>query len=452
MSEIKKHLLLTLTGLALAVLYLVFAYLLEREDFALSSLVYGGTFALSLIFCKLGRQKFWVLVASGIVFRLLLLVALPNLSQDFYRFIWDGHILLDGINPYIYSPEMLVKSQQITPLMQELYNGMGSLSAGHFSNYPPLNQLLFLLAAWVGGKSLLGSVVVMRIIIILADLGILYFGTKLLDLLRLDRKAIFIYFLNPFVILELSGNLHFEGVMLLFLIASLYLLHQKKWIWAAVLFGLSVSVKLLPLLFMPLFYRFFVEKGLFNRGFWKLKWFFWIALAVVVLGFAPFYSEDLIGNYSHTIGLWFNKFEFNASVFYVIRWIGYEVNGWDPIGTAGKVLPLIVVGIILLLALLRDNRNTRSLVGSMLFAVTAYLFLSTTVHPWYLATPLLLSVFTGRRYVLVWTLTVFLSYAAYAREDYSENLWLVGLEYLIVGIWFVWELCRSKRQTPLPDY
>jgi len=105
----------------------------------------------------------------------------PNLSQDFYRFIWDGELVLSGINPYLQTPDAIMANGEILlSNAQELHNGMGSLSARHFSNYPPLNQLLFAFSAFLGGKSIMGSLIVMRSIIILADIGIYYFGKKLL--------------------------------------------------------------------------------------------------------------------------------------------------------------------------------------------------------------------------------------------------------------------------------
>jgi alpha-1,6-mannosyltransferase len=53
-------------------------------------------------------------------------------------------MLLEGWNPYLYLPKTLIE-QGIAPMpqAQELYEGMGELSAQHYTNYPPFNQLLF---------------------------------------------------------------------------------------------------------------------------------------------------------------------------------------------------------------------------------------------------------------------------------------------------------------------
>jgi len=141
--------------------------------------------------------------------------------------------------------------------------GMGSLNGSHYTNYPPINQLCFVIAGLFASKSILGSAVVLRILIITADIGTLYFGKKLLERLNIPVHKIFWYILNPFIIIELTGNLHFEGVMIFFLIWSLYLLHKGKWQWAAVVFALSVSVKLIPLIFLPLLWQWFLKRDSF---------------------------------------------------------------------------------------------------------------------------------------------------------------------------------------------
>ena len=148
---------------------------------------------------------------------------------------------------------------------------MGNLNASHFSNYPPVNQFFFALAALFSGKSILGSVIVMRITIILADIGILLLGKRLLESLKLNPGNIHLYFLNPFIIVECTGNLHFEAVMLFFLMASLYFLHKGNWMVSAIMIALSVSTKLIPLIFLPVLYKYFVTDGWFKAGFDERK-------------------------------------------------------------------------------------------------------------------------------------------------------------------------------------
>lgn len=431
----------------------MFGYFLERSDFLNLLLLYTGLFYGAWRIIEFTKFNFWIWALLGITVRVLFLPAIPNLSQDFYRFIWDGRLLILGINPYVFTPGQLANGSQIAqdlisldtiPNAKALIQGMGNLNASHYSNYPPINQLCFALAALFAKNSILGSVIGLRILIIGADIGILYFGKKLLERLKMPVKNIFWYFLNPFIVIELTGNLHFEAVMLFFVIWSLYLLDTKRWMLAAITLGISISVKLVPLLFLPLFYKYLVPKGLFGKGFWKMKKFYWVTLATVVLCFAPFVSKTFITNFSATIGLWFQSFEFNASVYYIIRWIGFQTIGWNIIATVGLILPIVVFICVVLLSLFRKYNTTQNLIIGMLLAISIYFLLATTVHPWYIATPLLLCVFTNYRYAVLWSFMICFSYSAYRPEGFEENLLLLAIQYSVVICVALWELLIKK--------
>ena len=449
----KFSILLILTGIAF---YGSFAYDLNRADFIKLVGLYTGLFFISFKLIQLEKTNFWMLAGAAIIFRLVFIAATPNLSQDFYRFIWDGKLILEGINPYLSVPNDVPTA--LEPARQSLIQGMGSLSAGNYTSYPPVNQLLFTISAFLGGKSILGSVIAMRFFIVLADLGTLYLGRKLLLKLNLPPYQIFWFILNPFIIIELTGNLHFEGVMLFFFLWAIYLLHQKKWVWSAVFLGISVSVKLLPLLFLPLLWNYFIKSkkiegsGIHALNFKKLLGYYFIVGLTVIFSFLPFISSEFISNFSASIALWFQKFEFNASIYYVVRWIGFQLKGYNIIATAGKILPLVVTLILLGLAFFQRNNSTEKLLKTMLLAVSVYFFLSTTVHPWYIATPLLLSVFTRYRFALIWSFLIVLSYSAYTDTGFRENYWLIGIEYIVVIAIFMLEIFKPKLLSRLPYY
>lgn len=433
-------------------LYFYFAYYLQRENFIELSSLYAVLFLPFLYFIKFEKQNFQLLIGLSILFRLIFLIAIPNLSQDFYRFIWDGRMILEGFNPYISLPETFIQNQNY-PVNQaiDLYKGMGTLNGSHFTNYPPINQLNFFIAAFFSNSSILGAAIVMRLQIILADIGILYFGKKILEKLNLPIHHIFLYALNPFIIIELTGNLHFEPVMLFFLVWSLYLLLHKKWIWAALLLGLSVSVKLIPLLFLPLFYQWFVfgeVKGerQSGKGFIQLLGFGLIVILTNILLFLPFVSSELINSYSDSVGLWFQNFEFNASLYYIAREIGYLFRGYNEIAIIGKILPAIALLFLLIITFFRKNKKPQELVTALLIGITFYYFTTTTMHPWYLATLVLLSVFTKYRFTLIWSVAIILSYQAYANNPWQENLWFVFVEYLLVGTALIYDIIQIGKQ------
>ena len=164
-------------------------------------------------------------------------------------------MIWEGLNPYLVLP---VNDTSLVAEGRLLYEGMGAMNGSHYTCYPPVNQFAFLIPAIFFSKNLLGATLVMRLLLILADLGTFIFGKKILNLLKLPSKYIFLYILNPFIILELTGNLHFEGLMIFFLAIAIYYLLKNKWLYSAVAFAVSVSVKLVPLLFAP--NKFFEKK------------------------------------------------------------------------------------------------------------------------------------------------------------------------------------------------
>lgn len=434
--------------------YGTFAYDLVRTDYTKLIILYSTLFVL---FYKLvqhfkSNTQFLTYLAFG--FRAVFILAIPNLSQDFYRFIWDGRMILEGINPYLFTVESFI-SQGDFPVAeaQALRAGMGDLNASHFTNYPPINQLCFTIAALFAGKSILGSVFVMRLLIIAADFGTLHFGKALLEKLNIPIYNIFWYILNPFIIIELTGNLHFEGVMIFFLVWSLYLLYIGKWQFAALVLALSISVKLIPLIFLPLFFQWFMKRNDKNKetstvlNFTRLIVFYAIIIMTTLLLFVPFYSSEFIHNYSKTVALWFQNFEFNGSIYYIAREIGFLFRGYNEIAIIGTVTPILVILFVLIITFFRRNRTPIALITAMLLVLSFYYFTTTTVHPWYLATLLILSVFTKYKFPLVWSFVIILSYLAYVnlnKADKSENLWLITLEYAVVYGVFIWEVFIKK--------
>ncbi len=417
-------------------LYIIWAYNLARFEHSKLLLIYTVLFGSYYFIVKNQKIKESWLSYLAVLFRLLFLLAIPNLSQDFYRFVWDGRLILEGLNPYLHTPNELMESSiGLFPQMNTLYEGMGALSAKHYSNYPPVHQMPFIIAALISKHSILGSIVVLRLILISADLGILVFGKKLLNKLNKPTRTMYWFILNPLVIIELTGNLHFEGLMLCFFIISLYFIHSKKWHIAAVVMALSIAVKLVPVLSLPLF---------LNKLEWKKSVLFYsVTAAVFIILFIPFFSFRLLENFSATIGLWFSNFEFNASVYYFLKGTLENINGVSVINSMGIIVACVVT-LQTSYILLKKKKETGQIILTILWILSGYYFISTTVHPWYIISLLLLSVFTNYKFVLVWSYTLILSYIAYNEFSVEECNSILIIEYTPVILMLGWELYSKK--------
>ena len=148
----------------------------------------------------------------------------------------------------------------------------------------------------------------------------------------------------------------------------------------------------------------------------------------------------------NSVGLWFRNFEFNASFYYIFREIGYQFRGWNEIAIIGKIMPILTILFLVIITFFRKNASLKQLITAMLFGLSFYYFTTTTMHPWYIATLVILSIFTKYRFSIVWSFVVVLSYQAYANVPWKENLWFICIEYSIVYGFLIWEL-RSLSNT-----
>ena len=228
-------------------------------------------------------------------------------SDDYFRFLWDGRLSAHGTNPFSITPSAFMESRQVAPgLDHQLFSVMNSQN--YYTIYPPLLQFIFFVSVKLFPSNIFGSVILMRLFIIAAEIGSIFLLSSILKQLNLPSKNILLYTLNPLVIMELTGNLHFEALMIFFLLLSVFLLMKEQLTLSAIAFSLAICSKLLPLMLLPLLLK--------RIGFQKSRWFYFICGTTSIIMFIPFIDMELIGNISSSIGLYFHSFEFNASIFY----------------------------------------------------------------------------------------------------------------------------------------
>jgi hypothetical protein len=401
-----------------------------RENFGLTlflfTLAFGGMLG---SYHLLGEEvDFKKLLLLGILLRGCLFFFEPNWSEDGVRFLWDGELLRHGQNPYLLTPTQVLEQQgEGSGVSAQLFQKLNS--PNYYSVYTPLNQAFFWLGAWVGQGNVAQGYLALRVLLLLGEIGVFYLLWRLLVRFQLPWKQILLYWFNPLVILEVVGNLHFEGFILLFLLALLESLSRQKLGWSGVFWGLAVGMKLLPLLLAP---AFFFWKGVrISTRFWA------IALGTLFLAFLPLVFWNSWGNFFQSLQLYQGKFEFNASLYYLFRAIGYELEGYNTIWYLTKVgMGCTLLGVIWI-SWKQSNANIFEIPSVWVQLYLIYFLLQPVVHPWYLLPGLGLSILTRQWTFLLWSFGAIFSYQAYSYNPVQEQALFLGLEYglVLVGLY-----------------
>lgn len=397
-------------------------FTITRSDTTLLLGSYAIAFGAYFFVCQIPNERF--LFGLGLVARIGLFLTLPILSDDVFRFLWDGILLKNGINPFDELPSYYL-DKNITGLNLDRFNSLNSQD--HFTVYPPINQVIFWLAVNISWDWL-NQTNVIRIFLLAADIGAFIYLRKLLLLKKKPLQLSMLYFLNPLLILEGVGNLHFEGMVIFFLVVGLYYFEKRQTPFSAIHFGLAIGTKLLPLIFLPYFF--------FNEVRKRKVTFTFIAGLVSIISLLPLYSASFIAGMKDSLGLYFQQFEFNGSIYYVIREIGFAITGYNEIAIIGPALSIASVVTILSISIF-GIRKKWPVEKVLLFVLSAHLLLSMTIHPWYILPLIALGILSGYVYPIIWSLVIFVTYAGYATIEYELSMWFIALEYLIVFLAFI---------------
>ena len=405
--------------------YVLIGYFIERSNFELLITVYSSLFMISYFILKNKRQyNFKVLLLCGILFRFCLVFSTPSLSDDFYRFIWDGRIQQLGFNPFDFTPRQFL-NQNSDAFLNQLFPLLNS--PDYFSVYPPFSQILFKIASSIGQDSLQVNLIVLKTMIFLSEIGTIYLLYKLILKRKKDPSLVLIYLLNPLVIVELTGNIHLEAFMIFFFLLTVLLFYNQRFIGSAAALSLAIQAKLLPILAIPLLIK--------KIGFMKTVWYGLICILITaLLSIGIINTPDRISHIAESLNLYYGKFEFNGGIYLFFRSIGWMVLGYNPIAIISKLMILFT-----LIGMVYIYLKESEILSSFFWILLIYLGFAAVVHPWYLTPLVALSIFVRYRFILVWSALIPLSYISYRTIPYNENYWIIGFEYLIVIGYFLWE-------------
>lgn len=405
----------------------IMGYAIPREQTLPLMVLYGLGFGCFLLLFQMAyeeKQPLGYFLGLGLLARILLLWSWPGLSDDFVRFLWDGSLVLQGISPYAHTPESLMVQEGVgqDSFLLALYPLLNS--PAYYSIYPPINQLVFAVSVYFGKSDVFQSLIFLRILLVASEVFVVFYLLKILRSQGLSSRRALLYVLNPLVILEVSGNLHFEGLMLLVVLVSFWLF-QRRAFWSGAWFGLAISIKLTPLLLTPIL----LAKCRSFADLWRFILGLVLMLVCCMLTIYPF-----VENYFSSLSLYYGKFEFNASIYYLVREISMHWLDYNPIQYVTPVLS-IAAGVTILWVAIK-YRIRLNIYQLSVVSYVCYLMLHAVVHPWYIILPLGLSVITNYRTMHVWSGFIFLSYLAYRSEPALESLWVILVQYLVVVFFF----------------
>jgi alpha-1,6-mannosyltransferase len=357
------------------------------------------------------------------------LLAFPQLSDDVFRFMWDGNLIADGISPYRYLPSDFIKLADVNIWYSATFTKLNS--PNYYSIYPFVDQFIYFLSA-LASKVGIPFHIVMKVIFIIIHIGG-FFSAK--SLFNKSKTSLYLYYLNPLVIVEGISNLHAEIVMIGFFSMALNILNQNRWYLGMFLFVLTIHTKLTPLMILPFILLFLYKKKKYSLILWSLL--------LILLGFIPLLFDKDLASFMTSIDLYFRKFEFNGGIYNLLKFGCNLILGYNPINVVG---PLLAVGLLLFFGYQfsrflkhlgnADNLSKLSIVEVILGwaapVLIVHMLLSTTIHPWYIIPLLFINIYRQHLYTVCWSYLAILSYLNYSYFTSLEINTVIALEYAIV--------------------
>lgn len=420
-----------------------------RDDPAPYLAVHGLLLVLMVAAYRLARE------GGGSVLRIILLAALafrmvaawggPVLSDDLYRYVWDGRVQVEGVHPYRHAPA--------DPALGTLRDADVFPRINHPevpTIYPPLAQWLFAALAFVGAGPA-GFQVAMGLI----DMGVVLALLALLRALRWPVHRVVLYAWNPLAVVESAGSGHVEPLGVLLVVLAVGALVAGRAVRAGAALGLAIQAKLLPLVLVPGALRRMRGAGVAAM------------LAAVAIPWLPYaLTGPAVGGGTFAYA---ERWERNASVYAGVHAIARQVDtaavlkpridrlkerlgddalDWDfwyrhvwPRDVARATVAALALPWLVWLAFRRGLDPVRE----SLWAIGGVLLLAPTVHPWYLLWVAPLAAAVRSPAWLAWCALVPLAYLD-AGGDVPG--WVRGVQYGVVLVAVAVEGRRTLRVPP----
>ncbi len=389
-----------------------------------------------------------LLFALFLIPRLVALPMMPWLSDDVYRYLWDGRLLVHGYNPYAHLPE--------SPVLLHLRGSLFDLvDYTHISTlYPPLAQLLFGGAVAIGSlftDSWLGGYFVWKAILLAAEALGAYAAYRALRLLHMPVARLALYLFLPLPVIECAGQAHIDGLLvapiggLMYLCAALYsaapafstAVVKRRSLYAGALAAVLFLLKIVPVVaLLPLL-----------RTRLRFDLFFGVAAALVLIPSIPFFLHpDALPQFLAVVRFYSHVSQFNGVALYTLMHVLELARVRDWWLVAPSVLSALRAAAVLVCGLLTRPRTPHAIIRTSLLVLTVAMLLSGKVHIWYFVPLLLLNCVVGWWWLPLFASASVFTYAIYVGSEWKEAY---TLEYLLwtaaIAVLLVEALIRRRK-------
>jgi hypothetical protein len=303
----------------------------------------------------------------GIAFRAVLVFSQPILSSDMYRYIWDGRVQANGINPYLYPPS----APEVAPLRdQAIWPSINRKDA--VTVYPAGAELAFAILWRIWPDNVHWFQTVMAA-------GDLLAGALLVTLLRAlgqNPIMVLIYLWSPLVIIEMAQSSHVDGLVLPLLVGAWLARAKGRDGLTGVLVGAATAMKLYPILLLPILWRAHDAGGKFRPalstplGFiagFLIPYFPYLSAGPGVIGYLPTYLRE----------------QFNPGLAFFIGLLAQKVGG-----DAGRINLILLFATLVVIYLvffyLRRPADSMSAIRRCIWPIGAFTLLTQNLFPWYM--------------------------------------------------------------------
>ncbi len=367
---------------------------------------------------KVGKSILIGGLVAGALFRVVVVSGAGEqtyLSDDVYRYVWDGRMVAHGVNPFSIAPDDAWDFPETAALVDEdIHPKINHPSLPTI--YPPVSQYLFFLASSISDTTIYGF----RVVSLLFDVLTLLALFALLRVNKLPDWYVLIYWLAPLALLEFSLSSHHDVLLLPFLTVALIYQKRKAAVATALFLTLATLTKFIVALAVPALFLSFVGRE-------RLKFALTVVIASAVI-YAPFWfllsPPELFGSLFDYLSGW----QYNGSVYTLLeRGLSLATENSASIARA-------VVAGALVLTLGFMTFRIEDKVKAAFACLLAYAALTTTLFPWYLVIFFPFIVLYRSSAVMSLLALVWLSYwgliGYQATGFWYDNWWLRTLEYV----------------------